>query len=69
MLHAEHHAPSVRLLQHGNETCGRVSLLCLMNEASTVHFIDSTIVRAHQHAAEAKKAGRKTKDLDEAEAD
>lgn len=34
-----------------------------------VHFIDSTIVRAHQHAAGTKKAGRKTKDSDAAEAD
>lgn len=27
-----------------------------------IHFIDSTIVRAHQHAAGAKKAARKAKD-------
>jgi len=34
-----------------------------------LHFIDSTIVRAHQHAAGAKKAGVNTKGSDEVEVD
>jgi transposase len=33
-----------------------------------IHFIDSTVVRAHQHAAGAKKAARRQNNSDEAEA-
>ena len=34
-----------------------------------LHFVDGTVVRAHQHAAGAKKGGQKTKPWDEAVAD
>jgi hypothetical protein len=43
MLHAELHAPSVRLLQHGDETCRCVSLLGLMSEASTAIRNDNSL--------------------------
>lgn len=44
--------------------CGRISsnkLMLFVNIDWEVHFIDSTVVRAHQHAAGAKKGDQKCK--------